>query len=81
MVVGDQNLAVLTLEMLASTCSGVTSPITVTFFAAKSMLKDVTPASSCRKNVYILLSHVNLVKVSKTNTYYGEQNLMKCGMY
>jgi len=30
--------------MLAITLNGVTSPTTVTFFAAKSMLKDVTPA-------------------------------------
>lgn len=39
-----QNLAVFTLETLARTLNGVTSPTTVTFFAAESMLKDVTPA-------------------------------------
>jgi hypothetical protein len=31
------------LDTLFSTPSGVTSPTTVTFFAAKSMLNDVTP--------------------------------------
>lgn len=36
--------AFLTFEILARTLTGVTSPTTVTFFAAKSMLKDVTPA-------------------------------------
>lgn len=39
-----QNWAFLTFDILAKTLSGVTSPTTVTFFAAKSMLKDVTPA-------------------------------------
>lgn len=42
---GDrQSCAFLTLETLLRTPSGVTSPITVTFFVAKSMLNDVTPA-------------------------------------
>ena len=35
--------AFLTLETLARTPSGVTSPTTVTFFAAKSMLNVLTP--------------------------------------
>lgn len=39
-----QNWALFTFETLASTLSGVTSPTTVTFFAGKSMLNDVTPA-------------------------------------
>lgn len=39
-----QNWAFFTFETLASTLSGVTSPTTVTFFAVKSMLNDVTPA-------------------------------------
>lgn len=38
-----QNSAFFTFEMLASTPRGVTFPFTVTFFAWKSMLKDVTP--------------------------------------
>lgn len=38
-----QNWALLTLEMLLSTPSGVTSPTTVTFFVAMSMSKEVTP--------------------------------------
>lgn len=40
-----QNCAFLTLEMLASTPRGVTFPMTVTFFAWKSMSKDFTPAN------------------------------------
>ena len=39
-----QSCAFFTFDMLANTPNGVTSPITVTFFAAKSMLNDVTPA-------------------------------------
>lgn len=43
--VGDgQNWAFFTLEMLVSTPTGVTFPITVTFFVSKSMLNDVTPS-------------------------------------
>jgi hypothetical protein len=38
-----QICAVFTFDILAITLNGVTSPTTVTFFAAKSMLKDVTP--------------------------------------
>lgn len=38
-----QNWALLTLEMLLRTPSGVTSPTTVTFFDAISMSKEVTP--------------------------------------
>lgn len=38
-----QICAVLTFDMLANTLNGVTFPTTVTFFAAKSMVKDVTP--------------------------------------
>lgn len=38
-----QNCAFFTFDTLASTPNGVTSPTIVTFFAAKSMLNDVTP--------------------------------------
>lgn len=38
-----QNCALFTFETLANTPNGVTSPTIVTFLAAKSMLKDVTP--------------------------------------
>ncbi|KAF7804532.1 uncharacterized protein G2W53_043643 [Senna tora] len=41
---GGQNCAFLTFDTLANTLIGVTSPTIVTFFAAKSMLKEVTPA-------------------------------------
>ena len=42
--VGDgHSWAFFTLDTLASTPKGVTSPITVTFFVAKSILNDVTP--------------------------------------
>lgn len=41
-----QICAFLTLETLASTPSGVTSPTTVTFFAAKSMLNVRTPSET-----------------------------------
>lgn len=40
---GDQSCAFFTLDILARTPNGVTSPTTVTFLAAKSMLKDDTP--------------------------------------
>ena len=44
-VVADgHSCAFFTLETLARTPKGVTSPMIVTFFVAKSMLKDVTPA-------------------------------------
>lgn len=39
-----QNCAFLTLDTLASTPDGVTSPMIVTFFVAKSILNDVTPS-------------------------------------
>ena len=39
-----QICAFLTFDILANTLKGVTSPTTVTFFAAKSMLNEVTPA-------------------------------------
>lgn len=42
---GDHNCAFFTFDMLESTPTGVTFPVTVTFFAANSMLKDVTPAT------------------------------------
>lgn len=45
---GVQNWAFLTFERQPSTSKGVTSPVTVTFFDAKSMLKDVTP-TYCQK--------------------------------
>lgn len=48
---GGQSWAFFTLDTLASTPKGVTSPMTVTFFVAKSILNDVTPAF-----VYIILS-------------------------
>ena len=48
---GIHNWAVLTLEMLDKTCNGVTSPTTVTFFAAKSMLNDVTPVHNSYINI------------------------------
>jgi hypothetical protein len=38
-----------TLEMLASTSYGVTSPITTTFFFSKSTSNDVTPAQKRKK--------------------------------
>jgi hypothetical protein len=38
-----------TLEMLASTSYGVTSPITTTFFFSKSTSNDVTPAQKRRR--------------------------------
>lgn len=45
--VGDgQSCAFFTLDTLASTPNGVTSPITVTFFVAKSILNDVTPVKN-----------------------------------
>lgn len=37
--------AFFTFETLASTDNGVTFPTTVNFFAAKSMLNDVTPVN------------------------------------
>lgn len=44
-VVADgHSSAFFTLETLARTPEGVTSPMIVTFFVAKSMLKDVTPS-------------------------------------
>lgn len=39
-----QSCALFTLETLASTPKGVTFPMIVTFFVAKSILNDVTPA-------------------------------------
>lgn len=36
--------AVFTFDMLETTSNGVMSPTTVTFFAAKSILNDFTPA-------------------------------------
>lgn len=48
---GAQIWAFLTLETLLSTPSGVTSPTTVTFFAAKSMLNVLTP--ELRKKVSV----------------------------
>lgn len=55
-IAGDQSWAFLTLDMLERTPNGVTFPSTVTFFAMKSMLKEVTPA--CKQtnhgiNIYI----------------------------
>lgn len=45
--VGDgQSCAFFTLDTLASTPKGVTSPIIVTFFVAKSILNDVTPVEN-----------------------------------
>ena len=38
-----QSCALFTVDTLAKTPNGVTSPTIVTFFAAKSILKDVTP--------------------------------------
>lgn len=50
--VTGQNCAFLTFDMLARTLKGVTSPTTVTFFAAKSMLNDETPVHiRIRKNI------------------------------
>lgn len=43
-MLGPHNCAFLTLDMLDSTSNGVTVPLTVTFLAAKSMLKDLTPS-------------------------------------
>ncbi len=43
-IADGQNCAFFTFDTLARTLTGVTFPITVTFFAAKSMLNDVTPA-------------------------------------
>jgi len=51
-----QNCAFFTFDMLANTLNGVTSPTTVTFFAAKSMLKEVTPAHKINK---IKISYLN----------------------
>lgn len=45
-VAGGHNCALFTFDMLAKTLDGVTSPTTVTFFAAKSMLKELTPEST-----------------------------------
>lgn len=57
---GVNNWAFFTLDTLASTDRGVTSPTTVNFFAAKSMLKDVTPENTwCQ--LYINLKPVNYV--------------------
>lgn len=47
---GVQNWAFLTFERQPNTSKGVMSPVTVTFFEAKSMLKDVTPM--CCQNHY-----------------------------
>lgn len=50
--VGDgQSCAFFTLETLASTPKGVTSPMTVTFFVSKSILNDVTPAQNLPKTL------------------------------
>lgn len=42
--IAGQNCAFFTFDMLSNTLNGVTFPTTVTFFAAKSMLKELTPA-------------------------------------
>jgi hypothetical protein len=55
-IVVGQNCAFFTFDTLARTPNGVTSPIIVTFFAAKSMLKEVTPA-------HIIISNVHAVRV------------------
>lgn len=47
-----QNCAVFTFDTLAKTLNGVTSPTTVTFFAAKSMLKEETPAQINKRKSY-----------------------------
>lgn len=44
-----QNWAFFTFEMLESTAKGVTSPITITFFVALSILNEVTPANKSKK--------------------------------
>lgn len=54
---GGQNCAFFTFDMLSKTLNGVTSPITVTFFAAKSMLNEVTPAHTI--NIIMLQSFQN----------------------
>lgn len=43
MVAGVNSFAFLTFNTLVRTASGVTSPTTVTFLAANSILNDVTP--------------------------------------
>ncbi|GER28645.1 imidazole glycerol phosphate synthase subunit HisF [Striga asiatica] len=43
-IAGDQSWAYLTLDMLENTSNGVIFPVTVTFFAVKSMLNAFTPA-------------------------------------
>lgn len=42
---GVNSWAFFTLDTLARMDRGVTSPTTVNFFAAKSMLKDLTPGN------------------------------------
>jgi len=60
-----QSWAFFTLDTLLSTPSGVTSPTTVTFFAAKSMLNDVTPVCIHRRApVWIGYYHQNQKRVS-----------------
>lgn len=46
LIISGQNCAFLTLEIVDNTVNGVTSPVTVTFFAAKSILNDVTPTNN-----------------------------------
>ena len=53
-----QNWALLTLEMLLRTPSGVTSPTTVTFFVAMSMSKEVTPGLDA--GLYVLVIQTEL---------------------
>ena len=50
-----QSWAFFTLDTLLSTPSGVTSPTTVTFFAAKSMLNDVTPYQNQKRGLAVPL--------------------------
>lgn len=54
-IADGQNCAFFTFDTLASTPIGVTSPIIVTFFAAKSMLKDVTPAHIINSSSLVFL--------------------------
>lgn len=73
-VVGVKSVAFFTFDTLARTDNGVTSPTTVSFFAAKSMLKDVTP-SILEMCFLIFLSHpLQCNDTLKTTTWSGERD-------
>lgn len=68
-----QNCAFFTFDMLSNTLSGVTFPTTVTFFAAKSMLNELTPA-----HIYIQINYINLDRLIFKICNVNDRLIFKC---